>query len=70
MPTEPVIIRPPDHPLYALTTYELRDYRHDLERAIAGTPSGAPAQADLRARLDEVLAEQESRARLSAGGTA
>ena len=69
MPAEPLAIRPPDHPLYALTTYELRDYRRDLERAIAGIPPGAPAQADLRGRLDEVLAEQESRAKLTIGGT-
>ena len=25
----------PKHPLWALTTYELRDYRRQLERAIA-----------------------------------
>ncbi len=26
----------PRHPMYALTPYELRDYRRDLERAIKG----------------------------------
>lgn len=69
MPAEPVTIRLPDHPLYALTTYELRDYRRGLERAIAGIPAGAPAQGALRGQLDEVLAEQESRAKLTSGGT-
>jgi len=27
-------VAPPAHPLYELTTYELRDYRHQLEHAI------------------------------------
>ena len=56
----------PKHPMYALTTYELRDHRRELERAIAFFDQHHPATpvlADLRARLDEVLAEQESRAR-------
>jgi hypothetical protein len=35
MTVEPVAVEPPKHPLYALTSYELRDYRHELERAIA-----------------------------------
>jgi hypothetical protein len=62
-------ISQPKHPMYALTTYELRDYRRELERAIAfygkHHPS-APVLADLRARLDDVLAEQDSRARIAA----
>jgi hypothetical protein len=69
MPAEPMTVCPPDHPLYALTTYELRDYRRDLERAIAGTPASVPVQAVLRGQLDDVVAEQESRAKLTAGGT-
>jgi len=59
----------PKHPMYALTTYELRDYRRDLERAIAfygKHHAGAPVLADLRARFDDVLAEQDSRARIAA----
>ncbi len=66
MTAEPVTIQPPKHPLYALTSYELRDYRRDLERAIKGISPDAPVQADLRARLDAVIAEQEDRARLAA----
>ena len=69
MPAEPVIIHLPAHPLYALTTYELRDYRRELERAISGIAPGNPAGAQLSDRLDEVLAEQESRSKLTAGGT-
>ena len=63
---EPATVVPPKHPLYALTTYELRDYRHDLERAIEGIAPGAPVQADLRRKLDAVITEQEDRARLAA----
>jgi hypothetical protein len=69
MPAEPLIPGQPKHPLHALTTYELRDYRRDLEHAIKRISSGDPAQADLRARLDAVTAEQESRAQLARTGT-
>jgi hypothetical protein len=54
--------------LHSLTTFELRDYRHQLERAIAfldGKDPVPPARAVLRARLDAVLAEQDERARLA-----
>ena len=57
----------PPHPLDALTSYELRDYRRLLERAIEGISPGAPVQAALRAKLDAVLAEQDDRARMAAG---
>jgi hypothetical protein len=60
MPDEPC------HPLPAMTTYELRNYRRELEDAIKCIASDAPIQADLRRKLDEVLAEQEDRARLAA----
>ena len=52
MPAEPVTITPPKNPLHALTTYELRDYRRDLERAIKEIPADAPVQAALRGKLD------------------
>jgi hypothetical protein len=58
----------PKHQLHALTTYELRDYRRELESAIAffdRQDPVPPARHALQARLDEVLAEQESRARLA-----
>jgi hypothetical protein len=56
----------PKHALSALTTYELRDYRRQLESAISGISADAPVQADLRRKLDEVLAEQDERARIAA----
>jgi hypothetical protein len=57
MPTEP------QHALPAMTTYELRDYGRELERAIKGIP--ADAQPDLRRKLDAVLSEQAERARIA-----
>jgi hypothetical protein len=63
MPAEPATVDQPKHPIHALTTYELKDYRRELERAIAGIAPNAPVQADLKRRLDEVLAEQEQRQR-------
>jgi len=47
-----------------MTTYELKDYRRLLERALNDRTIGsAPVAASLRAKLDEVLAEEESRTR-------
>ena len=68
MPAEPVTVDQPKHPLHALATFELRDYRRQLERAIAffdGKDPVPPARAVLRARLDAVLAEQDERAKLA-----
>ena len=65
--TDPVIVDRPDHPLPALTTYELRNYRIALERAMRTLPEQAPARQEFRARLDAVQAEVEDRARLARG---
>jgi hypothetical protein len=65
MQTEPVTADQPPHPMHALTTYELRDYRRQLERAIKGIAPDAPIKTDLRRKLDEVLAEEEDRTRLA-----
>jgi len=65
---QPVPIAPPLHPLHALTTYELRDYRRDLETAIAAFDRQdpvPPARDDLQARLDALIAEQDDRERLA-----
>ena len=67
-PADPPAVEQPRRPLHSLTTFELRDYRHQLERAIAffdGEDPVPPARAVLRARLDAVLAEQDERARLA-----
>jgi hypothetical protein len=58
----------PKHPLHAMTTYELRDYRRELESAIAFFDKRdpiPPARDRLQASLDAVLAEQEERARIA-----
>ncbi|MGH3202070.1 MAG: hypothetical protein ACRDP5_08475 [Streptosporangiaceae bacterium] len=69
MPAEPANVEPPKHPMHAMTTFELRDYRRQLESAIAffdRQTTQPPARARLQRALDEVLAEQEDRARLAA----
>ena len=66
--TEPAAVEPPKHPLHALTTFELRDFRRQLEGAIAFLDKQdpvPPARDRLQAKLDDVLAEQESRTRLA-----
>ena len=58
----------PKHPLHALTTYELAYYRR-LENALAylGKQDPVPAiRADIQAALDNVVAEQDDRARIAA----
>jgi hypothetical protein len=54
-----------------MTTYELRDYRREMERAIASFDAkdpGPPARDQLQARLDAVLAEQEERKKIAHAG--
>ena len=66
--TEPTTVALPRHQMHALTTYELRDYRRQLESAIAffdRKDPVPPARGTLQARLDEVVAEQEDRKRLA-----
>jgi len=63
MPTDPVTGQP-EHPLHALTTYELRDRRRELEHALKNLPADVPVRELLRAQLDAVLAEQEDRQRI------
>jgi hypothetical protein len=41
MTAEPASIPQPGHPLYALTTFELRAYRDDLEHALTAPPGHA-----------------------------
>jgi hypothetical protein len=61
-------VEPPKHPLHALATFELKEYRRQLESAIAFFDQQdpvPPARRRLQAKLDEVLAEQDDRARLA-----
>jgi hypothetical protein len=57
----PVTVEPPEHPLHALTTYELSRYRRELEHALKALPQHAAVRELLSKKLAEVLAEQESR---------
>jgi hypothetical protein len=69
MPAEPVTVNQPKHPLPAMTTFELRDYRRQLESAIAFFDQQdpvPPARRRLQATLDGVIAEQDDRTRLAA----
>jgi hypothetical protein len=51
----------PPHPPDQLTTFELSRYRRELEHALKVLPDHATVRALLRAKLTDVLAEQESR---------
>jgi len=58
----------PKHPMHALTTFELRNYRRQLEAAIAFFDQQdpiPPARAHLQAALDRVIAEQDDRKKLA-----
>ena len=58
----------PKHPLHAMTTYELRAYCRQLEDALAFFDAQDPVPAvrgGLQARLDDVMAEHESRKRIA-----
>ena len=58
-------MQPPPHPMDQLTTFELRNYRRDLEHALKTLPEHAEVRSLLRRRLDEVLAEQDARANVT-----
>jgi hypothetical protein len=57
-------IEQPPHPMHSLTTYELKNYRRELEHALKTIPEHAQVRELLQQRLAEVLAEQDSRNRL------
>jgi hypothetical protein len=68
MPAEPAAVDQPKHPVHALTTFELRDYRKRLESAIASVSTKVPvpqARDQLQGALDDVIAGEEDRARLA-----
>jgi hypothetical protein len=61
-------VNQPQHPLPAMTTYELRAYRLQIENALAFFDAQhpvPPVRDDLQASLDDVVAEQESRTRIA-----
>ncbi len=68
MTAESATVEPPKHPLHAMTTFELRDYRRQLEGAIKFFDKQdpvPPARNRLQASLDAVLAEEEDRKKLA-----
>lgn len=70
MTAEPVTVTRPQHPLHALTTYELAYYRRRLENAIAFLGKQdpiPPIRADMQAALGRVIDEQDDRSRIATG---
>jgi hypothetical protein len=70
MPADRATVEQPKHPLHALATFELKEYRRQLETAIAffdRQDPVPPARDRLQATLDDVLAEQDERARPARG---
>jgi hypothetical protein len=65
MNNQPASIPEASHPLYALATFELSRYRRELEETLAGLPSQALSRRVLRDKLTLVLAEQESRSKIT-----
>ena len=57
-------VEQPPHPVHALMTYELRNYRRELEHSLRALPEHVAVRVLLQQRLTEVLAEQNSRDQL------
>ena len=57
-------VEQPAHPVHALTTYELKNYRRELEHSLRALPEHVAVRVLLQQRLAEVLAEQHSRDQL------
>lgn len=56
-----VKVKKPKHTVGQLVTWELRDYRDQIERAIAKTREGNADHYQLQRQLAEVVTEQEER---------
>jgi hypothetical protein len=68
MPSEPANLDQPKHPMHSMTTYELRNYRRELEDALTALPGRATIREQLQQRLAEVRTEQQARTQLQRGG--
>jgi hypothetical protein len=53
--------RLPPYPVGVLATWQLRDYRAELERALPGSAEGSADHELIRRRLAEVIGEQTAR---------
>lgn len=67
MTAEAVNVPPPEHPVHAMTTYELKNYRCELEHALKVLAAHVPARGLLQEKLAGVVAEQDARARIASG---
>jgi hypothetical protein len=68
MPSEPANPGQPKHPMHALTTYELRNYRCELEDALQALADRATDREQLQQRLADVLTEQHARTQFQQPG--
>jgi hypothetical protein len=64
MTAEPSTVNQPKHPMHALTTYELRNYRRELEHTLKTLPDHVTVREQLQQQLAEVLTEQQARTQL------
>ena len=54
-------VKKPRYPVAELVTWELAQYRRELETAMAALPKTAPIRQIYVGRLNEVITEQEAR---------
>jgi len=65
---QPPQVDQPKHPLRALTTFELRNHRRQIEDAITFVGKQdpvPPVRDDLQATLNDVTAEQDDRRKIA-----
>lgn len=67
MTADALNVPPPKHPVPAMTTYELADYRRELEHALKVLPGHVAVRGLLQDKLAGVLAEQDARAKIASG---
>jgi len=58
-----MIPKVPRWPVPSLVTWELRNYRRDLEAAVSELPEASPQRTVCAGRLEEVITEQEARSK-------
>ncbi len=63
-----MIVKKPAHPVPQLATFELDDYREQLEHAVQVTPDHTADRELLQKRLAEVLDEQQDRRQQASRG--
>lgn len=63
--TDPAAVTRPPHMLWELTSTELASWKRQLEHAIEEINAHDPVQAEFRNALEDVKAEEESRAKIA-----